>query len=89
LGRSKGVETRGDRAIRIAIGGVAVLVSLHAVAQTSVRFQHEWRFEGHVAPFLVALDRGYYQAEGLNVIIDPDTPRRSTASTASPRAPTT
>jgi NitT/TauT family transport system substrate-binding protein len=38
-----------------------------------VRFLHEWRFEGHVAPFLVALDKGYYQAEGLNVTIDAGT----------------
>jgi NitT/TauT family transport system substrate-binding protein len=38
-----------------------------------VRFQHEWRFEGHVAPFLVPLDKGYFKAEGLNVTIDAGT----------------
>jgi NitT/TauT family transport system substrate-binding protein len=59
--------------MRIVIGVFAALVSLHALAQTNVRFQHEWRFEGHVAPFLVALDKGYYQAEGLNVTIDQGT----------------
>jgi len=42
-------------------------------AQTSVRFTHEWRFEGHVAPFLVPLDKGYWKAEGLNVTVDPGT----------------
>ena len=26
-------------------------------------------WQGHVAPFLVALDKGYYQAEGLNVTV--------------------
>jgi NitT/TauT family transport system substrate-binding protein len=49
------------------------LVATQAIAQTNVRFLHEWRFEGHVAPFLVAIDKGYYQAEGLNVTIDPGT----------------
>ena len=49
------------------------LVATQAIGQTNVRFLHEWRFEGHVAPFLVAIDKGYYQAEGLNVTIDPGT----------------
>ncbi|HVJ10504.1 MAG TPA: ABC transporter substrate-binding protein [Burkholderiales bacterium] len=48
-------------------------ISFGGNAQTNVRFLHEWRFEGHVAPFLVAIDKGYYQAEGLNVTIDPGT----------------
>jgi NitT/TauT family transport system substrate-binding protein len=51
----------------------ALLLAPPVNAQTSVRFLHEWRFEGHVAPFLVALDKGYYQAEGLTVTIDPGT----------------
>jgi NitT/TauT family transport system substrate-binding protein len=44
-----------------------------ANAQTNVRFLHEWRFEGHVAPFLVALEKGHFKAEGLDVTIDPGT----------------
>jgi NitT/TauT family transport system substrate-binding protein len=44
-----------------------------ANAQTPVRFLHEWRFEGHVAPFLVAQERGYFKAEGIDVTIDPGT----------------
>jgi len=48
-------------------------ISFCATAQTNVRFSHEWRFEGHVAPFLVPLDKGYYKAEGLNVTVDPGT----------------
>lgn len=59
--------------MRILIAWLALVAALPAAAQTSVRFLHEWRFEGHVAPFLVALDKGYYQAEGLNVTIDPGT----------------
>ena len=44
-----------------------------AQAQTPVRFLHEWRFEGHVAPFLVARDKGYFKAEGLDASVDPGT----------------
>jgi NitT/TauT family transport system substrate-binding protein len=52
---------------------ILVTAASAAHAQTNVRFLHEWRFEGHVAPFLVALDKGYYQAEGLNVTVDAGT----------------
>ena len=40
-------------------------------AQTSLRFSLDWRIEGPAAPFLLALDRGYFQAEGLEVTIEP------------------
>ena len=59
--------------IRILLTVFLAGICIQGNAQTNVRFLHEWRFEGHVAPFLVALDKGYYQAEGLNVTIDPGT----------------
>ena len=54
---------------------IAVAFSGAALAQREVpvRFALDWRFEGPAAPFLVAIDRGYYKAEGLNVTIDPGT----------------
>lgn len=42
-----------------------------ASAQTAVKMSLDWRFEAPNSGFLVALDRGYYKAEGLDVTIDP------------------
>ncbi|MEO5324469.1 ABC transporter substrate-binding protein [Mesorhizobium sp. CC13] len=54
---------------------ILAVLTIPAAAQelTKVRFLHEWRFEGHVSPFLVALDKGFYKEEGLDVTIDPGT----------------
>jgi NitT/TauT family transport system substrate-binding protein len=49
----------------------AALVTGSAGAQTSVKFTLDWKFEGPAAPFLVAVDRGYFTAEKLDVTIEP------------------
>jgi NitT/TauT family transport system substrate-binding protein len=51
----------------------ALLLSGVALAQKEipVRFALDWRFEGPAAPYFVAIDKGYYKQEGLNVSIDP------------------
>ncbi len=52
------------------LAAVAMLAPLPATAQTAVKFALDWKFEGPAAPFLVAIDKGYYKAEGLDVTID-------------------
>jgi NitT/TauT family transport system substrate-binding protein len=42
-----------------------------AAESTSLRFTLDRTIQGPAAPFLLSLDRGYYQAEGLNVAVDP------------------
>ena len=50
----------------------AALFAGAASAQTiPVRFALDWRFEGPAAPYFVAIDKGYYKDEGLEVTIDP------------------
>lgn len=41
-----------------------------ARAETAIKFTLDWKFEGPAAGFLLALDKGYFKAEGLDVTID-------------------
>ena len=54
----------------LAGAAVAAFAVGPACAQTDVKFALDWKFEGPAAPYFVALDKGYYKAEGLNVTID-------------------
>jgi NitT/TauT family transport system substrate-binding protein len=57
--------------ISCAIAGVVAATSVNATeVQTPIKFSLDFKFEGPSAPFLVGIDKGYYQAEGLNVTID-------------------
>ncbi len=39
-------------------------------AQTPIKFTLDWKYEGTASPFLLAHQKGYYKAEGLDVSID-------------------
>ena len=56
-------------AVTAGIGGL-VTGSTAAEAQTPIRFTLDWRFEGPSAPFLAAIEKGYFAEEGLDVTID-------------------
>ncbi len=50
---------------------VVLLAAVTASAESlAIKFSLDWKFEGPSAPYFVALDKGYYKAEGLDVTID-------------------
>ena len=59
-----------QRLIGLAATAV-VLTAGSAAGQTGVKVGLDWRFEGPATPFLLALDKGYYKAAGLDVSIEP------------------
>jgi len=57
--------------IASGLGVMALFAGLQsAQAQTPVRFTLDWRFEGPSALFLMAIEKGYFKAEGLDVTIE-------------------
>src|SRR5919109_1539237 len=54
----------------LAGAAMAAAAASPAFAQTDVKFALDWKFEGPSAPYFVAIDKGYYKAEGLNVTVD-------------------
>ena len=54
----------------LLLGGALAATTSGALAETEIRFTLDWRFEGPSAPFLMALEKGYFADEGLDVTID-------------------
>ncbi len=57
------------RRTMLAAASLLVVHTL-AQAQTPIKFQLDWRFEGPAALFLASSAKGYYKAAGLDVSID-------------------
>ncbi|MEO1090187.1 MAG: ABC transporter substrate-binding protein [Pseudomonadota bacterium] len=59
------------RALTLCLGTAAgAIAATTAAADTTLRFALDWKFEAPSAPYFLALDRGYYAEEGLDVTID-------------------
>ncbi len=55
----------GAAAVALALG------SLPCQCADAHQIHLDWVFQGPTSPFLVALEKGYYKAEGLDVTMDP------------------
>lgn len=77
-----GLSRRG--ALGVLAGSLAGAGSYPARAQSvekpDVTFMLDWTISGTHAPFFIALEKGYYKAEGLNVRIDRGTGAANTCS---------
>lgn len=51
----------------LTAAATALTFATGAMAQTSVPFALDWKFEGPAAPYFVAIDKGYFGDEGLDV----------------------
>ncbi|MDX2104621.1 MAG: taurine ABC transporter permease [Alphaproteobacteria bacterium] len=61
---------RGVLASVMALGVSMAAATAGAQTPTNVRFSLDWAFQGPQAPFLLAVERGYFQAEGINITMD-------------------
>jgi NitT/TauT family transport system substrate-binding protein len=68
----RGSDMNVSKSLRLvlAAAATAVLLGGPATAQTAIKFSLDFKFEGPSAPFLIAIDKGYFKAEGLDVTID-------------------
>ncbi len=51
----------------LTVAAAGVLLATGAVAQTTINFALDWKFEGPAAPYFAAIDNGHFAAEGLTV----------------------
>lgn len=62
------------RSFSPAVAGLALALGLGAAgtadAQTKLKFTLDWAFQGPTSAFLLAEQKGYYKAEGIDITID-------------------
>jgi NitT/TauT family transport system substrate-binding protein len=67
------LRSPGKRRLLAAAATVLLTLPSLALAQTPIKFQLDWRFEGPAALFLASTAKGYYKAAGLDVTVDAGT----------------
>src|SRR5262245_32696619 len=75
-GQAPGQKERVMKHLRIltlvlaAVAGSAVALAVPAQAQTKLKMVLNWKYQGPQGWFFLADDRGYFKAEGLEMVID-------------------
>ena len=64
----------------VLASGLAVLLCAQAQAADKLRFLNDWRWEGPAAPLLMGVGKGYFQKEGLEVVLTPGTGSAATVA---------
>jgi NitT/TauT family transport system substrate-binding protein len=59
------------RRARAALACALVAAAMTPARAEPIKFSLDFKLEGPSAPFVLAIDKGYYKAEGLDVTIDP------------------
>ncbi|MBZ4024055.1 ABC transporter substrate-binding protein [Rhodobacter sp. TJ_12] len=54
---------------RLGLCAALLLTASPLAAETAMPFALDWKFEGPAAPYVLAVDKGYYAAEGLEVTV--------------------
>ncbi len=54
----------------LSLGLAVAAAAQPAAAQTKLKFAFDWKFEAPAAPYFVALEKGHYAKEGLDVQVD-------------------
>ncbi|WP_375257145.1 ABC transporter substrate-binding protein [Citreimonas sp.] len=54
----------------IAVTGALFAATIAGAQTTDMPFALDWKFEGPAAPYFAAIDRGFFEDEGLNVSIE-------------------
>jgi NitT/TauT family transport system substrate-binding protein len=67
---TKTLSVRMLAAAAVTAAALTATAAGSALAETDLKFALDWKFEGPSAPYFVAIDKGYYKAEGLNVTVD-------------------
>ena len=48
-----------------ALAAGVALTATSAMAQTTIKYSNDWKWEGPAAPMLMALDKGWYSEAGI------------------------
>lgn len=56
--------------VKIALSLALLAATNVALANTTIKFSNDWKWEGPAAPLLHALDNGYFTENGLDVTMD-------------------